>query len=143
MPCHIAIFISRNAFIAISSSQMSIQSTLALSCIFGYHCIFTQGLISSENVSLVCDRPGIGHYTGIRWSLKQLDQVHLYRDQVGEMIIDRDQIIKPGLGCNHFNQWIRGLCVVYIIARGFSREGFHVKIKCYLHSASHYTCLSF
>ena len=135
MPCHIAIFISRIAFIAISSSQMSIQSTLALSCIFGYHCIFTSGLIFSENVSLVCDRPGLGRYTGIRWSLKQIGLVPLlhacwvvvagYQSRLG-----RQTWIRLYTLSQLVDSWFK--CGALTSPWFFPVEGFHVKIKCHL-----------
>ena len=47
----------------------------------------------------------------------------------------------PGLGCNlQHIQWIQGSSVAHLLARGFSREGFHVNIKCYLISTPYYTC---
>ena len=135
MPCHIAIFTSRIAFIVISSSQMSIQSTLALSFIFGYHCIFTQGLISSENVSLVCDRPGLGRYTGIRWSLKQIG--------LGPLL-QACWVVVAGYWLGLGRQtWIRLYMLSQLVDSQFECgaltrpwffpvEGFHVKIKCLL-----------
>ena len=38
---------------------------------------------------------------------------------------------QPGLDCIRYHiQWIRGSSVAHLPARGFSREGFHIKIKC-------------